>query len=223
MIAFSNDIEFGNGIYTVPDLAAILNLPLPKVRRWLNDFYNSRLGEKYHGKYSSGEGRNKVTNFYTLIEFYVFYLLREHHVSVKKIMTAHEHMANQLKTPYPFASSQILTEGKNIFFTLPDGTTMYADKSQQIVIRKAIESFCKKIRYSKNHLADRYYPLGKKRHVVVDPHHQFGQPVIDGTNILADTIYSLYKAQEPIEMIANLYELSEQQVADAVNFCKQAA
>lgn len=223
MIAFNNDIQLGNGIYTVPDLAAILNLPPAKVRRWLNEFYNSRLGEKYKGRYSSGEGRDKVTNFYTLVEFSVFYLLRKHGVSVKKIMAAHGHMAEQLKTPYPFASSQLLTEGKNIFFTLPDGTTMYADKSQQIVIKKAIESFCRKIDYSPSQLAERYYPLGKEHHVVVDPHHQFGQPVIEGTNILADTIYSLYKAQEPIGVIANLYELSEQQVADAVNFCKQAA
>lgn len=223
MIVFDNNIELGNGIYTVPDLAAILNLPQAKVRRWLNDFYNSRLGEKYQGKYSSGEGRNKVTNFYTLIEFYVFYLLREHRVGVKKIMAAHEQMANQLQTPYPFASSQILTEGKNIFYILPDGTTMYADKSQQIVIRKAIESFCKKIQYSKNQLAERYYPLGKKHHVVVDPHHQFGQPVLEGTNILADTIYSMFKAKEPIEVIARLYEVSEKEVTDAIQFCKQAA
>jgi uncharacterized protein (DUF433 family) len=223
VITFKNDIELGNGIYTISDLAAILNLPQTKVRRWLNEFYNSRLGETYKGKYSSGEGRNKVTNFYTLIEFYVFYLLREHDVSVKKIIAAHEHMANQLDTPYPFATSQIMTEGKNIFYTLPDGTTMYADKSQQIVIKKAIESFCKKIHYSKDQLAQRYYPLGKKHHIVVDPHHQFGQPVIEGTNILADTIYSMYKAKEPMAVIANLYELSEQEVADAILFCKQAA
>jgi uncharacterized protein (DUF433 family) len=222
-MTFDNNTGLGQGIYTVPDLAMILNLPQGKLRRWLNSFYNSRLGEKYQKKYSTGHGRDKVTNFYTLIEFYVFYLLREHNVSVKKIISAHEHMARQLHTPYPFASPQILTEGKNIFYTLPDGTTMYADKSQQIVIQKAIESFCRKIEYSDTQLAERYYPLGKNHQVVVDPHHQFGQPIIENTNILADTIYSMYKAEEPVKVIARLYEITEKQVADAINFCKQAA
>jgi uncharacterized protein (DUF433 family) len=58
---------------------------------------------------------------------------------------------------------------------------------------------------------------------VVDPHHQFGQPVIENTNLLADTIYSMYKKEEPVKLIARLYEITEKQVADAINFCKQAA
>lgn len=223
MKTFVTDKELGNGIYTVPDLAHILQLKQDKVRRWLNDFYNTRLGERYQGRYSTGEGRSKTTNFLTLIEFNMFYLLREHGLGVNKIIDAHVFMAEQLKTPYPFASAQMMTEGKNVFFSLPDGTTMYASKNQQIVIEKAVESFCKKIHFSRKYLAEKYYPLGKKHNIVVDPHHQFGQPVIEGTNILADTIYSMYKAKEPVKLIASLYELSEKQVADAIAFCKLAA
>lgn len=49
------------------------------------DFYDDRLGNKYKGKYSWGEGRNKGTNFLTLIEFYVFYKLREQKISSYQI------------------------------------------------------------------------------------------------------------------------------------------
>jgi hypothetical protein len=153
MVAFKNDLILGNGIYTIPDLAFILRLPPQKVRRWMNDFWNSRLGEKYKGKYSWGEGRIKATNFYTLIEFYVFYQLREYKVSSKSILSAHEAMAKQLKTPYPFASSQVLTDGKSILYCLEDGTTIKADESLQIAFREIIECFCKKIEFSKTKLA----------------------------------------------------------------------
>src|SRR5688572_17207686 len=98
MIGFESDIKLGNGIYTIPDLAFILSLPQPKVRRWLNDFYNIRLGEKYKGKYSWGDKRDKATNFLTLIEFYVFYKLRENKVTTNMILTAHQEMAKQLRT-----------------------------------------------------------------------------------------------------------------------------
>jgi uncharacterized protein (DUF433 family) len=223
MTKFKNETKLGNGIYTIPDLAFILQLPQRKVHRWLNDFYDARLGNKYTGKYSWGEGRGKATNFLTLIEFYVFYKMRENKLGVKTILEAHEHIAKQLKTPYPFASAELLTEGKNVFYTLPDGTTMYANKSQQIVIKNAIETFCKKIDFSENKLAQRYWPMGKDHHIVVDPHHQFGQPVINGTNINAFVIHSMYESGEPINKIGILYDLTESQINDAVAFCKRKA
>ena len=223
MIAFDNNMKLGNGIYTVPDLAFILQLPQGKVRRWLNDFYNVRLGSKYKGKYSWGQGKEKATNFFTLIEFYVVYKLRENEVGVKTILEAHQLMSRQLKTVYPFASSEVLTEGKNIFYSTGDDTMLYANKSQQIVIRKAIESFCKKIDFSEDRLARRYWPLGKDHEVVVDPLHQFGQPVISGTNINASVIYSMYESGEPLQAIGILFDLTEKQVNDAVAFCQRKA
>lgn len=216
MLGFDNNIELGNGIYSLPDLAFILRLPQSRVRRWMNDFYNQRLGEKYKGKYSWGEGRNKATNFYTLIEFYVFYQLRENKVNAKTIFNAHEQMADQLKTPYPFASAPVLTDGKSILYSLQDGTTINADKTRQIAFRQIIESFCKKIEFSDSQLAERFWPLGKEHHIVVDPHHQFGQPVIEKTNLLAETIYDLHNAGESKEFLSRLYNISVKEVNDAM-------
>lgn len=216
MIAFEKNSKLGKGIYSVPDLAFILRLPQSKVRRWMNDFWDERLGEKYHGRYSWGEGRERATNFYTLIEFYVFYQLRESNVSTRTILRAHEAMAQQLKTPYPFASSQVLTDGKSILYALEDGTTIKADHSKQIAFKEIIEDFCKKIEFSKGKLAERFYPLGKEHHIVVDPHHQFGQPVIEKTNLLAETIYDLYHAGESKEFLSRLYDISIKEVNDAV-------
>src|SRR4051794_34897747 len=108
--------KLGAGIYSIPDVAFILKLPVAKVRRWMNEFWDSRMAQNSN-RYSWGEGRNKATNFYTLMEFYVFYQLRELHVSTNRILTAHEDIAGQLNTPYPFGSSKVLTDGRNILFT----------------------------------------------------------------------------------------------------------
>ena len=216
MIAFANHIELGNGIYSVPDLAFILRLPQARVRRWMNDFWDVRLGEKYNGKYSWGDGRDKATNFYTLIEFYVFYQLRENKVGTKAIFTAHEQMAQQLQTAYPFASAPVLTDGKSILYALEDGTTINADRTRQIAFRQIIESFCKKVEFSATRLAERYWPLGKEHRIVVDPHHQFGQPVIEKTNLLAETIFDLHQAGETPAFLSRLYNISVNEVNDAV-------
>ncbi len=222
MIALKNDIQLGNGIYTVPDLALILQLPHPKVRRWLVDFYDKRLaGSK--GTYSWGEGRERAANFLTLIEFYVFYMLREQKIGVGKILDAHKHMSKALKTCYPFASYKLLVNRKNILYGIDNDTWVHADKTNQIVIHKMIEDFFQKIDFSEDDLAKRFWPLGKNHTIVVDPHHQFGQPVIHGTNINASTIYSMYESGESLSTIGILYDLTEQQVNDAIAFCKRKA
>jgi uncharacterized protein (DUF433 family) len=223
MIAVKNDIELGNGIYTVPDLALILQLPQHRVRRWLRDFYDERLGKSNNKKYSWGEGREKATNFLTLIEFYVFYILREQKMSADKILKAHQHMSRELKTAYPFASYRLLVNQKEILYGIDDETWVHADESNQLVFQKMIEDFFKKIDFSSNELAERFWPLGREKKIVVDPHHQFGQPVINGTNINATTIYSMYESGEQISTIGILYDLTEQEICDAVAFCKRKA
>lgn len=223
MIAFKNDIELGNGIYTVPDLSLILRLPLHKVRRWLAEFYDERLGEAYKGKYSWGTGKDKATNFLTLIEFYVFYMLREQGMSVGRILKAHNYMRKELNTNYPFASYKLLVNEKEILYGIDEDTWVRADKTNQIVIHKIIKDFFQKLDFSDNDLAQRYWPLGKDHSVVVDPHHQFGQPVIHGTNINAATIYSMYESGEPKPAIGILYDLTEEQIDDAIAFCKRKA
>jgi uncharacterized protein (DUF433 family) len=60
--------------------------------------------------------------------------------------------------------------------------------------------------------------LGKEHQIVVDPHHQFGQPVIENTNLLAETIYDLCKAGEKKEMLSHLYNISVKEINDAVAF-----
>ena len=223
MNAFKTSIELGNGIYTVPDIALILHLSQHKVRRWLAIFYDERLGKKYNGKYSWGEGRSKGTNFLTLIEFYVFYQLREQKISALKILEAHGQMSKELNTNYPFATYQLLVDGKQILYALEEGVWVHADSTNQLVITEVLESFCKKIEFSDENLARRFWPLGKNHNIVVDPNHQFGQPIISGTNINAGNIFSMYESGEEISTISILYDLTEEQVNDAIAFCKSKA
>lgn len=208
----------GHGIYTIPDLALILNISKQKARRWMNEYFNSGMGEY---KYSNGVGINTITDFKTLIEFYVFYQLREMDFGVAKIMDAHEKMSKNLKTPYPFASVQVLASKKDIFYTLDSDATVNTNKSDQLSFRKIMETFCTKIEFSDTQIANRFFPLGKNMRIVVDPHHQFGQPIIDGTNILTETIFSMFESGEQKNTIAILFDLTAEQVGNAISFYKR--
>ena len=100
-----------------------------------------------------------------------------------------------------------------------DGDTIVnADKSKQVAFKQIIEQFCKKIEFSSFDIAERFYPMGKEKHIIVDPHHQFGQPVIENTNILAKTIFDMHKAGESTSFLCRLYELTDQEIIDAISF-----
>ncbi|MEO8210169.1 MAG: DUF433 domain-containing protein [bacterium] len=66
-------------------------------------------------------------------------------------------------------------------------------------------------------------PNGKDSSVVVDPKHQFGQPVISGTNINAEVIKSMNESGEPDSAICTLYGLNEKEFKDVIKFYKTAA
>jgi hypothetical protein len=104
-------------------------------------------------------------------------LLREKGASIQSIMKARENMVKDLKTPYPFASHKVLLAGSKILYELND-LIISADGSNQINLAEIIKEFAKNLDFDKNNLAIKFWPKGKKNSIVVDPHHQFGQPVM---------------------------------------------
>ena len=217
----ANHPRLGEGVYTIPDVSRILGLPQQKARLWLREYWNNRFA-RGHG-YSWGRGRDRAINFYALIEFYVFYQLRNCGVSAQRAAKAHALISRVLKTQYPFATSRILTDGNSIFFS-PDVTTLInADPTLQYNLKRIIEDFCVKIDFDNSILARRFFPGGTQGSLVVDPEHQFGQPTILGTNIPAEVLYNFHKAGERVDFIARVYDLTEKQVEDAVAFYTKAA
>lgn len=215
--------DLGTGIYTMPDVAAILGLPQAKVRRWLHEYWNAHFGKTDQIAFSDGTGRELVTNFYTLIEFFTFYQLRSRGVTVQRIVKAHQVLEDIYQTPYPFATSNILTDGRNVLFTGEVSTIIHADETLQITIKEVLEPFCKKIEFDPSQLAKRFFPLGREHDIVIDPHRQFGQPIIGNTNILTETVFNLYRGGESIDFIARVYDLTTAQVQDAITFHRNAA
>lgn len=218
-----NLIGVGTGIYTLPDIASILHLPTGKVRRWMHEYWQLRFSSSEKSEFSYGSGKELVTNFLTLIEFFTFYQLRQEGVSAQKIVKAHQILSKTFRTKYPFAKSNLLTDGEQVLFNGDAGDIIQADETLQINIKEAIEPFCKKVDFNEDDIVKRFYPMGKNHSIVIDPKRQFGQPVVGDTNVLAETVYNLYRGGESVDMITSLYALTIDQVNDVINYYRKAA
>lgn len=221
MLKKNVSVKIGQGIYTAADAARILKVPYPKANYWFKYYAKERLGSSIGFKYHFHVRDIVAVNFLTLIEMYVFYMLKEKGIKTRKIMEAHSVMANFLDTPHPFAKEDIYVNEKSLLFGNEDHL-ITADKRLQTVIVQVLKPFISKIQFNEDKMAKKFYPLGKKKTIVVNPENQFGQPVIDGTNILTQTIYTLSNAGESYKSIAKLYDLNLKQVKDAIDFANAA-
>lgn len=216
----------GKGIYTIPDMSSILGIPYSKVLRWTNTFWNDRFGSQYEHSYSWNIDLTKAVNFHTMIEIYTFYELSQAGVKTKEILNAHDILSKQFNTFYPFATKEILdnirTDGSKVLFEQINGSIYTVDASKQFKL-DFIREFFKNLDFDSDSLAIRFWPIGKEKTIVCDPQRQFGQPIIKGTNIQAETLYRLYLANEPVDFIASLYEISIENVTDAIELHKRAA
>jgi uncharacterized protein (DUF433 family) len=216
--------QLGAGIYTIADISHLLNVPKSKVRKYINEYWDERLGRKLFNETYSGSVDNKIkaVNFYTLIELATCFYLQEQGVSPKQILKSREAISKELNIAYPFATANLLTDGKRIWYEFKE-CIVNADGSRQTNLVEFIKSFAEKIEFNSNKVAERFWPDGKESIVVVDPHHQFGQPIIEGTNINAEVIYSMYESGETINTIEILYDITEKEVRDVIRFYKTAA
>ena len=215
----------GCGIYTAPDIAQLLGLPRGKVNRYLKTYWDERMGRQIFNDSYSWQTENsptKAVNFYVLIELYTFFQLQELGVPIKNILLARERIAKETASQYPFATSDILTDGKKILYQFKEAI-INADGTRQTNFIEIIKNFAHKIDFDNKGNAENFYPNGRESVVVVNPHHQFGQPVIEGTNINAEMIFSMYQSGESIDLITHLYDLDIKAVNDAVRFYQKAA
>lgn len=215
--------QLGAGIYTITDISILLGIPRYKVRRYLNDYWNEKLGKKlFNETYSwTVDGKIKAVNFYTLIELYTCFQLQDLGVKPKEVLRSRYTMSRDLNLPYPFASSKLLSDGKRIWFEFKN-CIVKADGSKQTDFVEFIQQFANKIEFNSKKIAEKFWPAGKENDVVINPHNQFGQPVLNGTNINAQVIFSMYESGEPLKAIGILYDLTEKQVNDAISFYKKS-
>lgn len=216
------------GIYTLPDAARILELPLAKLRRWVGSAAkvagvavcedSTPYGLSNQGVY--GAGIEKHLDFLALIELFTIYQLREAGVSFPEIRAARSDLMQEFQTTHPFALKGLLSDGRKIATELKDSSQYLILNDQgQRGFEAVLKHFFLHIDFEQaSQLAERYYPCGKEASVVVDPRISFGRPTVTGTAIATETLQSLFNGGETPEIIAGQFEISEKAVRDALAF-----
>jgi uncharacterized protein (DUF433 family) len=232
MTTHRSAINLSSGIYTLPDAARILRLPLAKLRRWVGGYYpistnKVREPQKHYGVgnyFSEGEGREKHFNFHTMIELYTVGKMRERGISAKTIREFKDDLSERFETDYPFALKGLMLNGKKLIAEMKDKHLLEVGSGGIVNFDEILRPFCQNLDFDPtSDLVKSYHPDGRTSAVIIDPQRSFGRPVIGLSNITTEAIASLVRGGETLEDIADDFELELNQVKDAWNFENQDA
>ena len=147
MMDFENIPKIGNGSFTAAEIADILNIDYQQVHRWMNIYWDGKIGKEYGYKYSWVTDGKRAVSFHTFVEFYVMMQFSEAGVKPKKVLDAHRELSKIFNTPFPFAKRKVLenihTDKKTIFFDF-EGSNMTLDGSKQFNLNLIKQFFIKK-------------------------------------------------------------------------------
>ena len=218
--------------YSAASAARLVGLGSWRVRRWL---------QGYNYKYTAGPFEEErighkgpivnrpveATAFASFIELIDLLFVREfiaHGLSLQKIRRALEE-AERLLGDNHFAKRRFFTDGKRIYLQVKDKAEALVEllSGGQWVIAPIILELAKQVDFDRfTGLAQRWYPLGLKGHIVIDPEISFGKPVITGTGILTGNVFDLFEAEkEKTKRVCFWLGLKPAQVHAAVSFEKR--
>jgi uncharacterized protein (DUF433 family) len=217
----------GKGIYTISDIHTITHISLSKITRWANG-YTYRLGGKQrdvlpiYKKDFDAVDTKKILSFLDLIEILFIDSFERYGFSLQNIRKAADGAARLLDTAHPFAKKCFFTDGKTILIKIAEKNNipeLLDLLKRQYQMEPIVSQFLlKSLDFDKYDLAEKWWPLGKKSGIVVDPKRNFGKPIINDKNIRIDTIYDLYRRNKNIAEIAEWYELDKKTINEALRF-----
>jgi uncharacterized protein (DUF433 family)/DNA-binding transcriptional MerR regulator len=182
----------GVGLYTLRDAARLLAVPMNTLRYWSGE--SNRADAMVARQFRD----DHLLTFAELMELHFVKLFRDKNVSLQAIRKAAKAASRKFQTDYPFTVKQFNTDGNTIFATLKSRETdkvLIEDLQHgQLVFKRIILPFFKKLEYKGTNEAERFWPMQKRGRIVLDPLRRFGQPIDAETGVPTQAIISALKA-----------------------------
>lgn len=226
-----NSTYFNTGIYTVRDAARLTSVSTGRIRRWLRGYrYRSRMKAYssppfWHGQWEPID-HNLALGFLDLIEIRFVDAFLKAGVSWAMLRQARERAEEMFKVSHPFCTNRFVTDGREIFVELHRETgepSLIEIVQRQAVFAQIIKPFLKELEFAEGSGLVRWWPLGEKRLVVLDPTRNFGRPIVARHGVPTEVLANAAKAAGSIAEVARWYEVPEREIHDAVEFEQQLA
>jgi len=211
-------------MYSFREVAHLAQVSPSTVRNWLLGYYTAQ-GE-VRPLFRGHPEEERACSFLQLIEIVVAAKFRKaERRPFKTVRRAYENARDLWPhLEYPFASLELKSIGGHIVHIIrASGAPLQAlDQPEQYTIPCLVQETLDQIEYEYE-LASRWYPMGKRVPIIVDPQISSGLPVVKGRGITVEAIHRRFKANHKIDFIAEDFELDSETVEDVIRYAEQVA
>jgi len=222
-------LEWDIPMYSTAEAARLVKLSPWRIRRWLKGYdymYDSILHHQQPVIQRRTASDSNYASFLDLIDLLFVKEFIDVGISLQKIRKALNEAARILGTDH-FAKQNFFTDGNNIYLQVQEegDAILQLLKGEQWVIAPIIKDLAKQIDFDvPTGFAYRWYPMGRKSLVVLDPTVSFGRPSIVGKGVSTANIYDLYVAENnKIDRVSSWMNLSRSEIIEAVRFEQRLA
>jgi uncharacterized protein (DUF433 family) len=221
----------GTGMYPLPRAATLVGEDVRTVRRWLKGYSwkhgdDRKISEPlWPLQYATDDelSGEQVLGFNDLLELRTVARFVELGVSLQVIRATIE-VARGYLGDYPLHSRRFVTDGRRIFMEaverVNEDPKLLDVRGRQYALSDIIRpSLLDGIEFGSSDHALRWFPVSKKRLIVLDPQVQFGEPIVADGRVPTDTLAAAFKAEGgDVGRVARLYRVKPQEVKAAVAF-----
>lgn len=207
-------------LYTVGEAARLLRVPPRTLMNWLDGY--ERRGTRYPPVVRTEPTGSEIL---TWAEFVESALLAEYRrnreVPLQHIRPVVDALREKYGVPYPLAHFKPYVADRELVIEVqeaervPRSVQLVVHRKEQLVLNAPAESFFAKVGWDDD-VARYLYPAGKGSLVRIDPAHNFGLPEVQGFR--TEVLFELFEAGDSIEMIADGYDLTTDEVQEAIRF-----
>lgn len=217
-------------IYGMAEVDALLGLKGGTARRWIDGY--ERKAKHYDPVVRESTTGVELVTWGEFVETRLLAQYRESGVPMLRMRPVVEGLRQRLGVRYPLATVRPYVDAdRRVVYEVQQAADLEESMrlvveagSGQLVLAASARSFMRTAEFEQvddEQIVTRIRPLGLTRQVVIDPSRRSGSPVVRATP--TDVIAELIRAGEPIEWVAQQYELSVEQVLDAWEYEREQA
>lgn len=216
--------------YPLAEAARYLKVAPATLRSWVvGRGYPKAAGEgRFHPLVHPPVRRPPTLSFWNLIESHVLRSLRtEHGVSMDALRKALKYAQREMGIERLLLRKDLCTEGGQVLLERY-GRLIDLSASGQLAMRRVFEEHLRRVEWDESRFPVRLYPFPSAntpavdRPIAIDPQIAFGRPVIVRRGISTLAIAERIDAGETVEDLAADYDLSAQEIEEAVLYERAA-